>query len=150
MEMLQEYLPVLKEGAMFYGFNLLKAIAIFIVGKWLAKLVKKGVLKAMTKIRNRSHAQQICGEHRLCVIADLRGDCCNQSAWRSNGVTGGCSWCSRFWRLVLALQGSLANFAAGVMAIIFRPYNVGDVVTMADETGQVEELDIFYDDTEAS
>ena len=43
----------------------------------------------------------------------------------------------------LALQGSLANFAAGVMAIIFRPYNTGDVVEVAGQTGKVEQLDIF-------
>ena len=35
----------------------------------------------------------------------------------------------------LALQGSLANFAAGVMTIIFRPYNVGDIVEVAGQTG---------------
>ena len=43
----------------------------------------------------------------------------------------------------LALQGSLANFAAGVMAIIFRPYNTGDVVEVAGQLGQVEKLEIF-------
>ncbi|MCL4159348.1 UNVERIFIED_CONTAM: hypothetical protein GTU68_004805 [Idotea baltica] len=43
----------------------------------------------------------------------------------------------------LALQGSLSNFAAGVMLIIFRPFNVGDFVEIAGKSGTVEELDIF-------
>ncbi len=43
----------------------------------------------------------------------------------------------------LALQGSLSNFAAGVLMIIFRPYKLGDMVTVAGTTGVVEEVEIF-------
>lgn len=43
----------------------------------------------------------------------------------------------------LALQGALSNVAAGVMILIFRPYRVGDVVTIAGRTGQVKRLDLF-------
>jgi small conductance mechanosensitive channel len=42
-----------------------------------------------------------------------------------------------------ALQGSLGNFAAGVMLIIFRPFNVGDYVEAAGTAGVVEELAVF-------
>lgn len=44
----------------------------------------------------------------------------------------------------LALQGTLANFAAGVMLLIFRPFKVGDYITVADETGFVREIQLFY------
>ncbi len=43
----------------------------------------------------------------------------------------------------LALQGTLANFASGIMLLIFRPYRVGDVVTVAGQTGKVNELELF-------
>jgi len=43
----------------------------------------------------------------------------------------------------LALQGSLANFAAGVLMIIFRPYKLGDLVAVAGTEGFVEEVDVF-------
>ncbi|RTZ79438.1 MAG: mechanosensitive ion channel family protein, partial [Gammaproteobacteria bacterium] len=43
----------------------------------------------------------------------------------------------------LALQGSLANFAAGFMLIIFRPFKVGDVIEAAGVTGKVDEIQIF-------
>ncbi|MHC4714066.1 MAG: mechanosensitive ion channel family protein [Planctomycetota bacterium] len=43
----------------------------------------------------------------------------------------------------LALQGSLSNFAAGVLLIIFRPFKVGDFIEAAGETGTVEEMQIF-------
>lgn len=43
----------------------------------------------------------------------------------------------------LALQGSLSNFAAGVMLIIFRPFKVGDFIEAAGVSGSVEEIMIF-------
>lgn len=44
----------------------------------------------------------------------------------------------------LALQGTLSNFAGGVMLLIFRPFKVGDYITVADETGFVREIQLFY------
>ncbi len=43
----------------------------------------------------------------------------------------------------LALQGSLGNFAAGVMALLFRPFTVGQKITAAGHTGVVEDLGLF-------
>ncbi len=44
----------------------------------------------------------------------------------------------------LALQGTLANFAAGVMLLIFRPFKVDDYVEIADETGFVKDISLFF------
>ena len=43
----------------------------------------------------------------------------------------------------LALQGTLSNFAAGVMLLIFRPFGIGDLVEVAGAIGKVEEVGIF-------
>jgi small conductance mechanosensitive channel len=43
----------------------------------------------------------------------------------------------------LALQGTLGNFAAGIMLMVFRPFKVGDVVSVAGVTGKVVEIDLF-------
>ena len=43
----------------------------------------------------------------------------------------------------LALQGTLANVAAGVMLLLFRPYRVGDTIEVAGRTGTVRSLDLF-------
>ncbi len=43
----------------------------------------------------------------------------------------------------LAFQGTLSNFAAGVLMLIFRPFKVGDVVTAASVSGKVNEIDLF-------
>ena len=44
----------------------------------------------------------------------------------------------------LALQGTLANFAAGIMLLIFRPFKVDDYVEIADETGFVKDISLFF------
>ncbi len=44
----------------------------------------------------------------------------------------------------LALQGSLSNFAAGVMVLIFKPYRVGDKVNIQGQSGTVNEIQIFH------
>lgn len=43
----------------------------------------------------------------------------------------------------LALQGSLSNFAAGVMILFFRPFTIGDVITAGGVTAQVKEIGLF-------
>jgi len=44
----------------------------------------------------------------------------------------------------LALQGSLSNFAAGVMLIVLRPYRVGDVVMIGKYTGRIDAIKVFH------
>ncbi|MFO1062381.1 MAG: mechanosensitive ion channel family protein [Pirellulales bacterium] len=43
----------------------------------------------------------------------------------------------------LAFQGTLSNFAAGVLLLVFRPFKVGDMVVVAHLTGRVDEIDLF-------
>ncbi len=44
----------------------------------------------------------------------------------------------------LALQGTLANFAAGILLLVFRPFSVNDYVEIAGETGFVKEIQLFF------
>lgn len=43
----------------------------------------------------------------------------------------------------LALQGSLSNLAAGVMLLLFRPFKVGDAISVAGQSGLVDEIELF-------
>lgn len=43
----------------------------------------------------------------------------------------------------LAFQGTLSNFAAGIMLLVFRPFKVGDVVRIDSNVGSVEEIELF-------
>lgn len=44
----------------------------------------------------------------------------------------------------MALQGALANFAGGIMLLIFRPFNIGDLISAAEAEGVVKEMNLFY------
>ena len=44
----------------------------------------------------------------------------------------------------LALQGALANFAGGILIVVFHPFRIGDHVTMGGQTGIVQNISIFY------
>ena len=44
----------------------------------------------------------------------------------------------------LAFQGTLSNFASGVMLLTFRPFKVGDAVVTAGQTGKIDEIDLFF------
>jgi small conductance mechanosensitive channel len=44
----------------------------------------------------------------------------------------------------LALQGTLSNFAAGIMLVVFRPFHIGDRIEASGITGTVREINLFY------
>ena len=142
MQYLEKYLPIILDNALLYGFNFVKAIAIFIIGRAIVKLLAKWMASTTQKsgtdpmlakfVNNIVYALMLT----FVVIASISQLGVQTASLIAVVGAAGLA-------IGLALQGSLANFAAGVMAIIFRPYNVGDVVEIAGKTGQVEELDIF-------
>jgi len=142
MEHLESYLPVVRDNVLLYGVNFAKAIAIFIIGRFIVNVVAKAIGKGMERsgtdpmlakfVTNIAYALMLT----FVVIASISQlGVQTASLVAILGAAG--------LAVGLALQGSLANFAAGVMTIIFRPYNVGDVVEVAGQVGQVEEVDIF-------
>ncbi len=142
MEYIQSYLPKITEYALLYGVNFIKAIAIFIIGKFIVGLIKKGI----TKLLNRSGTDEMLVKFLSNIAYALMLIFVVIAAISQLGVQTASLVAilgAAGLAVGLALQGSLSNFAAGVMTIIFRPYNVGDVVQIADETGQVEEVDVF-------
>ncbi len=142
MEYIETYLPMIKENALIYGVNFIKALAIFIIGRWIVKLIAKAIGKGM----ERSGADPMLAKFVTNIVYALMLTFVIIAAISQLGVQTASLVAilgAAGLAVGLALQGSLANFAAGVMAIIFRPYNVGDVVEVAGHTGQVEEVDIF-------
>jgi small conductance mechanosensitive channel len=142
MEYINKYLPMIQEDTLAYGSNFLKALIIFYVGRivvnWVAKLVARGVEKSGADPMLGKFVENIVYALMLIFVIIAAISQLGVQTASLVAVLGAAGLA-----IALALQGSLANFAAGVMAIVFRPYNVGDVVEMAGHTGQVEELDIF-------
>ncbi|GAB1262122.1 mechanosensitive ion channel family protein [Aurantivibrio plasticivorans] len=130
------------EIAIAYGTKIALALAIFIVGKWisnaLATLLEKGLTaRAIDKtitvfVRNLTYYIMLV----IVIIAAL-GQLGVQTA-SFVAIVGAAGLA-----VGLALQGSLANFAAGVMLILFRPCRVGDFVEAGGATGVVSDISIF-------
>ncbi|VUD69095.1 Small-conductance mechanosensitive channel [Thalassocella blandensis] len=141
-EGLNKILQQAPEFAMTYGVKLIVAIAIFVIGKWIATLITKYLLKMMVS-RNvdLTISKFTCNilyyaMVTVIVIAAL-GQIGVQTA-SFVAVVGAAGLAIGF-----ALQGSLSNFAAGVMLILFKPFRAGDFVEAGGTSGTVHEITIF-------
>jgi small conductance mechanosensitive channel len=125
-----------------YGVKIIVAIAIFIVGKWVAKKAT-GFLGARMQASNVDITVSKFVQNILyyifmvvIIIAALGQIGIQTASFVAIIAAAGLA-------VGLALQGSLANFAAGVLLILFRPVKVGDFVEVAGVAGVVEEISIF-------
>ncbi|MBE7379918.1 MAG: mechanosensitive ion channel [Leptolyngbya sp. SIO1E4] len=137
-----QYIEVLQDLVTRFGLNLIAAIVIFLIGQWIAKRVRWLVRRLMSKGNMDptliSFVSMLTYYLILAfvVIASLnRLGIQTASLIAVVGAAG--------LAVGLALQGSLSNFAAGVLIIIFRPFNVGDLIEAADVLGTVEEIQLF-------
>lgn len=137
-----ELIPRLQELVAFYGIKILAAVVIFIVGRWVAKGLKKLIVRALVKSKVDDTLVSFLGHMTyIALLAFIIIAALNQLGIQTTSfiaVLGAAGLA-----IGLALQGSLANFAAGVLMIIFRPFKVGDYIEGAGVAGIVEEIQIF-------
>jgi small conductance mechanosensitive channel len=125
-----------------WGLKVVAALAIFIIGRWIAKLVRGGIKRAMEKANVESiitgFVSNIAyiGLLAFVVVAALGQLGIQTTSFIAILGAAGLA-------IGLALQGSLANFAAGFLMIIFRPFKVGDFIEGAGVAGVVEEIQVF-------
>jgi len=128
--------------AVVYGIKIALALAIYIVGKWLVGVVSNAMQKAMSARDVDPTIAKFGGSiayylmFAFVIIAAL-GQLGVQTA-SVVAIMGAAGLAIGF-----ALQGTLSNFAAGVMMILLRPIKVGDWVEVAGESGSVSEVAIF-------
>lgn len=125
-----------------YGLKLLAAVLILVIGNWLAKKVaalfvvvmdRNDIDVTLTKfLRNIIYYALLAA----VIIAAAGQLGINTTSFLTVIGAAGLA-------IGLALKDSLSNFSAGVMLILFRPFKVGDWVTVAGETGAVEEITMF-------
>jgi small conductance mechanosensitive channel len=139
---MQESVNKIGEYIMLYGLNVIVAVLIFFIGKFVARLVSNLVETIMDKthiektlvsfLKNLTYF----GLMAFVVIAALgKLGVETTSLIAMLGAAG--------LAVGLALQGSLANFAAGVLIIFFRPFKVGDFISGGGTMGTVDEIQIF-------
>ena len=125
-----------------YGIKLIFAIIIFIVGKYFSNLARKITIKLLKNRKIDETVVSFVGNiawalvFTLTIIATL-GQIGVQTA-SLVAVVGAAGLA-----VGLALQGSLANFAAGVLMVLFKPCRVGNYIEAAGVAGTVNEITIF-------
>ncbi len=137
-----EQVEALVEGASSFGLQVLAAIIVFIVGRWLARrisnLIERGLIRADTDPTLISFFRNIAYFGLLTLVLIAAVGQLGVQTTSFIAVLGAAGLA-----VGLALQGSLANFAAGVLMIIFRPFKAGDFVEAAGTAGVVEEIQLF-------
>jgi len=139
---MEQVIAKVQELISVFGLKIIAAIAIYIFGRWLAKFLKNLSVKLMTKGKVDPTLVTFLGHVvyvglLVFVILAALGQLGVQTT-SFIAVIGAAGLA-----VGLALQGSLSNFAAGVLMIIFRPFKVGDLIEGAGVLGTVEEIQIF-------
>ena len=124
------------------GINLIAALAIFFIGRSIVGLLDKGVrklmrLRSVDPILESFVASLIYWALMAFVIIAAITKIGIQTA-SLIAVLGAAGLA-----VGLALQGSLANFAAGVLIVMFRPYRVGDAIQAAGVSGSVVQVQLL-------
>ena len=125
-----------------WGLRLLAAIAIFVVGRWLARRLSTGLDRVMGRagvdatlggfLRNIAYAVMLV----LVIMTALTAiGIPTTSMFAVLGAAG--------LAVGLALKDSLSNIASGVMLIVLRPFRAGDHVVAAGQEGTVLEIRVF-------
>jgi len=139
---MSENIEVIESLVVSYGVKILMAIAIVVIGKWVVKKLSNGIERLMSKNDVDPAIRHFVGSliyHSLLIFVCIAalGQLGIQTA-SFVAIVGAAGLA-----VGLALQGSLSNFAAGVLILIFRPFKVGDFVEMAGTSGVVHSIQIF-------
>jgi small conductance mechanosensitive channel len=125
-----------------YGMKVVAAIIIFIVGRWVARGVSNLIRRVMKKSKTDETLVSFVGNLSyvallaFVIIATLNQLGIQTASFIAVLAAAGLA-------IGLALQGSLGNFAAGVLMIIFKPFKVGHYIEGAGVAGTVEDVQIF-------
>ncbi|MFA5624242.1 MAG: mechanosensitive ion channel domain-containing protein [Bradymonadales bacterium] len=125
-----------------FAVNLLGVILLLIFGLILAKVLKKSTLKALKKSKlDETLSKALANAVYWLVFVFVVLGCLSIFGIETTSVAAiiGAAGLA----IGLAFQGTLSNLAAGVMLIIFRPFKVGDVITVSGDTGGVKEIRPF-------
>lgn len=122
--------------------NLLAAVVIYIIGKWLIRKVNSIVSKLMRKKHVEASLQTFLESivnvslWILLVIAVISVLGVETSSFVALFTGAGMA-------IGMAMSGTLGNFAGGVMILLFKPYKVGDFISAQGYDGIVKEIQIF-------
>ena len=131
-----------KTIAISFGGKLLVALIIFYVGRIVAKMLVKGIHKVMRAQEVDQILEMfVCNLAYWMVMVFVIIAAISQIGVQTTSLIAVMG--AAGLAIGLALQGSLSNFAAGVLIVVFRPYRMGDFVEVAGISGSVVQVQIL-------
>jgi small conductance mechanosensitive channel len=125
-----------------WGIQVVGAIALLIIGRWVAGIVGRSVRRSLERANVDAALVPFFGSMAhyvvLAVVIIAVLSLFGIETTSLVAVLGAAGLA-----VGLALQGTLSNFAAGVMLLIFRPFKIGDYVEVGGSAGSVQEIGIF-------
>lgn len=137
----QEVMKTLLESAIKFGLKLLAALAIYFIGAWLIKRIKKLVMKGFEKKGAEPTLATFVNSFltivlwTLLIVLTITTLGVNTTSIAALLAAGGVA-------LGMALSGTVQNFAGGVMLLVFKPFKVGDYIEAQGYAGFVKEVNI--------
>lgn len=122
--------------------KVLAAILIWIIGTWIIKMLMKGIKKAMTKANYDDSLKKfllnlLTWIFKIVLILVVLGTMgVETTSFAAILAAAGLA-------IGMALQGSLGNFAGGVLIMTFKPFKIGDLIEAQGQIGVVKEIEIF-------
>ncbi len=125
-----------------YGWQIVLALAIFSVGWIVSKWVHRQVfLLGQKRSKDAMLGKFLANIAQWAVVAAATIAALGKVGVETTSLVA--LLASAGLAVGLALQGNLANFASGVLILVFRPIEIGDVITAGNFTGTVEDIGIF-------
>ena len=135
-------LEMLRTTGLEFGINLITAIAIFYIGRIVVGFLTRGLRKVMQAQEiDKTLESFVCNLASIVLLAFVIVASVSALGIQTTSfiaVLGAAGLA-----IGLALQGSLSNFASGVLIVMFRPYKVGDWVEAAGVAGTIVEVQIL-------
>jgi small conductance mechanosensitive channel len=139
---LESLVEGLEQALLAWGPNLVAALAILVLGWFASRIFASAARRALKRANVDEMLVRFLGSliyvsaMLLVTIAALGRLGVNTTSFAAVLAAAGLA-------VGLAFQGTLSNFAAGVLVIVFRPFKVGDYVEAGGVSGTVEEVQIF-------
>lgn len=139
---MEHWIEQLKVLGAAWGLRVLAALAIFVVGRWLAgwlaRLTAKMLERGRVDTTVVTFARHLTFSALLIVVILAALNRLGIETTSLIAILGAAGLA-----IGLALQGSLSNFASGIMLILFKPFRVGDFIEGGGAAGAVEDISIF-------
>ncbi|RDE22838.1 mechanosensitive ion channel family protein [Motiliproteus coralliicola] len=142
LENMEKYSDLIVEYGALYGSQLILAILTLLIGLWIIGAIVRGFDKALKAAKVEEtlaiFLEKLAGTILKVLLLISVAGMVGIETTSFIAIFGAAGLA-----IGLALQGSLANFAGGVLILLFKPYKVGDFIEAQGQTGIVKEIQIF-------